>query len=193
MDTVTLTPRQAEYADAALEVLSRDGLGGVSFRSVAGQAERSLGAVQKAFPTKTDLLNAMFARLRDSAVPLPASEPGRPTLVAWLTELFLLMQPLDDERRAAYARSSAFTDHALRDATVAQAITAGDREIRARLESLVRRAQAEGEVPESVDPTHAIWAYLALAQGTAAQLLLDPGEADGLTERARTAISALLG
>lgn len=189
---MTLSPRQADYADAALAVLSRDGLAGVSFRTVAAESGRSLGAIQKAFPSKADLLTAMFARLRDTAVPLPAGEPGRPTLVGWLVDLFLSMQPLDDERRAAYTRSSAFTDHALREPAVAEAITAGDAEIRERLVSLVRRAQAEGEVSTTVDADSAMWAFVALAQGTASQLLLDPALAAGLRDRVRHAVTALL-
>ena len=59
-----LSPRQAEFADAALRLVARDGLSAVTFRSLAAEAGMSLGAVQKAFPSKEQLLRAMFGRLR---------------------------------------------------------------------------------------------------------------------------------
>ena len=59
-----LTPRQAEFSDAALRLLAREGWPPVSFGTVAAEAGMSLGAVQKAFASKNDLLSAMFSRLR---------------------------------------------------------------------------------------------------------------------------------
>lgn len=93
-----LTARQAELADAALRIVAREGLAAVTFRSIAAESGWSLGAVQKAFATKDAILTAMFARLRASAGRLPASEPGRPTLRAWLVSQQPSWLPLDAER-----------------------------------------------------------------------------------------------
>ena len=136
-----LTPRQAELADAALRIVARDGLVAVSFRAVAAEAGWSLGAVQKAFPSKVRMLAAAFARLRDRAAPIPPGEPGRPTLAGWLVELLLGILPLDLDRTAAQRQGDAFAQLALLDPDVAQAVAASDAQVRASA-SLVAGARA---------------------------------------------------
>lgn len=169
-----VTPRQAEFADAALRVLARGGMAAVSFRTVAAEAGMSLGAVQKAFSSKDVMLRAMFARLRAVAAAPALAEPGRPTLRRWLVELMLTVLPIDEARRAAELQGVAFCERAAFDPALAEAVTASDRELRHMLASLVRRARAEGEVADAVDPDAIAWAVLAFMQGMASQLLYDP-------------------
>lgn len=189
---MALTRRQAEFADAALGLLARVGMSAVTFRAVAAESGCSVGAVQKAYRSKEELLGAMFARLRDRAGPAPASEPGRPTLHAWLLELFVQIQPLDAHRRDLTLQGAAFSERAVHDESVAAAIVESDREVRVLLASLVQRARAQGEVGD-VDPEHVAWAFLALAQGAATQLLYEPQESDVVRAHASAAITALLG
>lgn len=186
------SPRQLEFVDAALRIVERDGMPAVSFRAVAAEAGWSLGAMQKAFPTKDALITAMFARFREAAVPMPAHPPGEPTLVDWLTELFLLTQPLDEERRTAYAKAAAFSDLAATDPQIGTAIAASDAEIEGLLAALVTRSQAAGETCSAADPRSVAWAFLALAQGSASRLLYAPESAEAVGARARAAIQALL-
>lgn len=187
-----LTERQVEFADAALRVLERDGMAAVSFRSVAAEAGWSLGAMQKAFASKDALLAAMFARFREAEVALPAQPPGQPTLADWLTELFLLTQPLDESRRSSYLRANAFGELAVTDPHIGAAIAASDAEIAGLLAGLVRRAQSTGEVPAAVDPDATAWAFLALAQGSASRLLYAPDTEARVAAIARTTIATLL-
>jgi len=187
-----LTARQTELADAALAIIAREGLPALSFRAVAAEAECSVGSVQKAFASKDRMLAAAFARLRDTAAPIPSGEPGRPDLRTWLVELLVGILPLDDPRRAAQRQGDAFAQHALVDPDVASAIAESDARIRSLLASLVDRARSEGEVPRHVDPDATAWAVLALAQGAAAQLLYAP-EADApVRDRLDHAVAALL-
>lgn len=189
---MTLSPRQLEFLDAALRIVERKGMAGVSFRTVAAEAGWSLGAMQKAFPTKDALVAAMFARFREVAAPLPEQPPGEPTLVEWLTELFLLTQPLDDARRTSSAKASAFSDLAVTDPQIGAAIAASDAEIAGLLASLVRRSQSRGETSRSVDPDTVAWAFLALAQGSASHLLYAPHASGLVSTRARAMITAML-
>jgi len=189
---VDLTARQRELADAALRIIGREGLQAASFRAVATEAGWSLGAVQKAFPSKDRMLAAAFARLRESEAPLPPGEPGRPTLREWLVALLIGILPLDEARIASQRRGDAFGQHALTNAAVAAAIAESDDQVRGLLASLVARARAEGEVPEHVDPTTTAWAVLALAQGVAAQLLYRPEPETSVRERLDRAVAALL-
>ena len=169
-----LTPRQAEFADAGLRLLARDGMAAVSFRTVAAEAGMSLGAVQKAFPSKAVMLASMFSRLRATASAPVLADPGRPTLRAWLVTLMVAVLPLDEARRAAELQGAAFAERAAFDPDIAAAIATSDDEMRTGLAQLVQRAQSEGEVDESVDPDAAAAALLALMQGMATQLLYDP-------------------
>lgn len=188
-----LTLRQAELADVGLALVAREGMNAVTFRSVAAESGWSLGAVQKAFTSKDELVRAMFIRLRESAGVEPPGEPGRPTLSGWLTELMLGMLPLDERRRAVTLQGAAFGDRAAFDPQIGRVIAASDAELRSLLAALVRRAQGEGEVSASIDPDAVAWAYLALAQGTTLQLLYDPMPEPQVRARTEAAVKALLG
>lgn len=189
---VILTARQQQIVDAALSIVARDGLPAASFRAVAAEVGCSLGAVQKAFPSRDALMAASFAELRDRAVPLPAGEPGRPTLHAWLVELLIGILPLDDERRAAQRQGDAFAQWALAQPPVAAAIAESDQHIRGLLASLVMRARVEKEIPAHVDAASTAWALLALGQGSASQLLYSPEPEGEIRLRLNAAIGAML-
>lgn len=171
---MSLSARQNELADAGLAIVAEAGMSAVSFRSVASAAGWSLGAVQKAFASKDELVRAMFIRLRESAQAIPPGEPGRPRLRSWLVELFIAMLPLDDRRRALTLQGAAFGDRAPFDPAVGRAIAASDAELRRLLAALISRAQSEGEVNSAVDANITAWTLLGMANGWAAQLLYDP-------------------
>jgi AcrR family transcriptional regulator len=190
--TGELTGRQVELAEAALRIIAREGMAAVSFRAVGAEAGWSLGAVQKAFPSKDLMMAAAFAQLRRRQTPLPAAEPGRPTLRDWLVALLVGILPLDEERAAAQRQGDAFAARALTDPAIAAAIAGSDDEVRGLLSSLVDRARAEGEIPREVDAATTSWAVLALAQGLAAQLLYRPEDEAGVRARLDRTIAALL-
>ncbi len=187
-----LSPRQAEFADAALRLVARDGLSSVTFRSVATEAGMSLGAVQKAFPSKGHLLRAMFGRLRETASLPVLGAPGRPTLHDWFVALMVSVLPLDAPRRAAELQGAAFVERAPFDAEIGKAVAASDQELRVAFASLVRRAQAEAEVPAAVDPDATAWAVLAFMQGMASQLLYDPVPEGVVRDQCRSIVDSLL-
>lgn len=170
-----LTARQAEFADAALRIVAAEGLPAVTFRAVAAEAGCSLGAVQKAFATKEQLVGALFHRFRLNAVgPALDGEPGRPDLHTWLSVLMLAMLPLDDARRGATVQGAAFSERAIHDAAIGDQVAASDGELRRLIGLLVGRARAEGAVAGSVDPAIVASSFLALAEGWSLQLLYAP-------------------
>lgn len=187
-----LTVRQCQFADAALALLARDGLRAVSFRSVAAEAGWSLGAVQKAFATKDELLRAMFIRLRQTTVGQLAGEPGRPTLPAWLTRLLVGLLPLTDAARAATTHAAAFADRAAFEPGIAHAVAASDRSVRDLVADGVRQAQADGEVAHELDAEAFAWVFLGLARGLATQLLYDPLPRAEVESRVADAVARLL-
>lgn len=192
MIILELTPRQAEFADVALRLLTRGGIGSVTFRTVAAEAGMSLGAVQKAFPSKDLMLRVMVARLRETSDGLVRLEPGGPTVEAWLVERMLSQLPLDEPRRAAELQRVVFAERAAFDPDIAAAVAASDHELREALAELLRQAQAAGQLPASVDPDAAAWAARAFIQGMAGQLLYDPAPEESVRRQCEWVVQNLL-
>jgi AcrR family transcriptional regulator len=186
------TARIEEFADATLRVVVRDGLAGVSYRSVAAESGWSLGAVQKAFPTKRHLLGAALRRTRTLVPAKIGTAPGHPTLRSRLVELVLLTLPLDEQRRRVVLVGMAFADRAPYDAAIAQSLADGDAEIRGNLQLLFRRAVHEGELDPSIDHEHLARLILSLAAGLAGQLLYDSVPENQVRALVDMAIHALL-
>ena len=188
-----LSERQIELADAGLRVLARHGLSGVSFRAIAAESGWSLGAVQKAFPSKDDLLAAMVHRMRITAATAAFVDPGHPTLRKWLTDLLVSLQPMDDQRRNTMLRAIAFDHIAHHNQVIARAIAASDAILRRNIVSLMHKAQNSGELSPEIDVDATARVYLAMAEGMASQLLYDPIPADDARRHADYAVARLLG
>jgi len=189
---VATTARIEEYADATLRVVVRDGLAGVSYRSVAAESGWSVGAVQKAFPAKRQLLGAALRRTRSLVPTQIGTTPGRPTLRSWLVELVLRTLPLDEQRRRVVLVGMAFADRAPYDAAIAASLAVGDAEIRGNLQLLFLRAVHEGELDPSIDHESLARLILSLAAGLGGQLLYDAVPENQVRVLVDTAIRALL-
>jgi AcrR family transcriptional regulator len=181
------------FAAATLTVVGRDGFDRVSFRSVAAEAGWSVGALQNAFPTREDLLAATLRLAQQRSLErIGASEPGTPTLRAWLVALVLETLPLDAERRAACLVDVAFTERAPFTPGFAEAIAAWEEGIRIQLGRLFAGHQSQGGLHPSVRPDRLARAILALGAGLATQLLYDPVPEEDVRELLDATIAALL-
>lgn len=171
--------RTGELAAAALRIVTAQGLPAVTFRAVAAESGWSLGAVQKTFRTKDDLIRATLEHAQAAVNERLSVDPGRPTLRAWLVDLVMATLPLDDARRSACLVSVAVADRAPFDNTLALSLAASDAELRGKLALLAGRARQEGELDPAVQGDSLARAVLAFAAGLAGQLLYDPvAEAD---------------
>jgi AcrR family transcriptional regulator len=184
--------RQAEFADAALRIVARDGLGALSFRAVASESGWSLGAVQKAFATKDALLLATLERTQAQVSAVASAEPAKPTLERWLVELVIATLPLDPQRRAAVVVGVAFADRAPFDRAIADRLTESDAAIRALLVRLFAWRRAEGDLTARLSDLALARVILAFAAGLAGQLLYDPQPTPEVEELVTAAIGALL-
>ena len=173
-----MAERTDELAAAALRIVTRDGLPAVTFRAVAAESGWSLGAVQKTFRSKRELIAATLRYAQISVSDQVSVEPGRPTLADWLIGLVMATLPLDEDRRSACLIGIAFADRAPFDPHIAEALAHWDNELRSRLTLLAGRAHAEGELSRSVDGDTLARAVLAFAAGLASQLLYDPIDED---------------
>lgn len=181
--------RTDELASAALRIVTRDGLAAVTFRGVAAESGWSLGAVQKTFRSKSELIGATLTYAQNRVSDEVSVDPGRPTLSEWLVNLVMATLPLDDERRSACLIGIAFSDRAPFDPEIAESLRAWDQELRHRLGMLAGRAHAEGELDRRIDGERLARAVLAFATGLASQLLYDPMD----EESARSLVASTIG
>lgn len=165
--------RADELTDAALRIVSRDGLGALSYRSLATESGWSVGAIQKTFPSKEAILAAVIDTARARVV-AELAPPGDPSLRVWLVEMMMASLPLDDARRTTTIMSVAYADRAPFDESLAAQVKTYDEQIRDMLRRLLGRARAEGELAPDVDVTMLAHNLLAYVSGLAAQLLYDP-------------------
>ncbi|MEU6913426.1 TetR/AcrR family transcriptional regulator [Streptomyces olindensis] len=175
-------PKQVDYeerrvriAEAVCALIARSGMEAVSLRDVAAEADVSMGAVQRCFRTKEDMLlfalehvSQHVSERADRRI-AAASEPQAAATLLWhtLTELALL----DTESRAQAHVWLAFVGHA----SASERLSAVLRETYAKLHDLVvwivRYGQDTGEIPGHFDAVQEARSLLAVADGLTVQVL----------------------
>lgn len=94
--------RREAIAGALWRIVEREGMLGVSVRSIARELQSSPSSLRYYFATQTELLEFALTSMLDRVrarieARLATFEPGL-DLVAWLVEMFKEGMPLDDER-----------------------------------------------------------------------------------------------
>ncbi|KQW03339.1 TetR family transcriptional regulator C-terminal domain-containing protein [Streptomyces sp. Root369] len=175
-------PRQVDYedrrrriAEAVCTLIARSGMEAVSLRDVAAQASVSMGAVQRCFRTKQDML--LFAlehisqhvseranqRIAATSTPQAAS-----TLLSHtLAELALL----DEESRTQAHVWLAFITHAPASEKLAAVLHDTYAKLHGLIEWLIRYGQDTREILQHLDPDREAHTLLALADGLTVHVL----------------------
>ncbi|MBR8742341.1 TetR/AcrR family transcriptional regulator [Nocardiopsis sp. MG754419] len=146
--------RRRSVAEAIHRIAARGGLEEVSVRMVATEAGLSVGAVQRAFPTKNDLLRfaldtsvdevaARFSRIRIGPELLTFAEGLRAVLVDLL--------PTDERRRAQIRIWAAYYARAAVDPEFAKVLADLDTRSRANLTAALTYARDQGELTSGQD------------------------------------------
>ncbi|WP_051046040.1 TetR/AcrR family transcriptional regulator [Nocardiopsis alkaliphila] len=176
--------RRRLIAEALHRIAARDGLEGVSVRSVAAEATVSAGAVQREFGTKDKLLRfalqvsveevvGQFGRIRVG--------PGRMAFTDALHQVLVDLLPTD-ERRLARARIwTAFYARAAVDAAFSDTIAELNVRTRSSLIALLDYARRQGELAPEVDVEKVSELLLVLIDGLwmAGARLPEEAELDG--------------
>lgn len=178
--------RTAEIAAAALRVLGRDGLTGLSVRGVAAEAGIAAASLRRAFPSQHALREYCLELIEERATSRITSLDltGRALADALLVQLL----PLDDERRSELIAQVQLGVLSLSDSSLRPAA--------ARLNAAVSRAcriaieilTAVGQLDAGRDPEYEARRLRALLDGIAMQGLWsgDPhGSGQMLTTLAR--------
>ncbi|MFE7767597.1 TetR/AcrR family transcriptional regulator [Streptomyces sp. NPDC057438] len=175
-------PRQVDYedrrrriAEAVCTLIARSGMEAVSLRDVAAQANVSMGAVQRCFRTKQDML--LFAlehishhvsqranqRIAATSTPQAAS-----TLLSHtLAQLALL----DEESKTQAHVWLAFITHAPANEKLATVLHDTYAKLHGLIAWLIRYGQDTQEILQHLDPDREAHTLLALADGLTVHVL----------------------
>ncbi|MET9763558.1 TetR family transcriptional regulator C-terminal domain-containing protein [Streptomyces sp. NPDC006372] len=169
-------PKQVDYearrlriADAVCALIARSGMEAVSLRDVATEADVSMGAVQRCFRSKEEML--LFAlehisrrvgeRAEERIAATSAPQAASTLLTHTLTELALL----DEESRTQAHVWLAFVSHAPAGERLAAVLRDTYGKLHDLVTWLVRYGQDTGEIPQHLDPTQEAHSLLAVADG----------------------------
>lgn len=176
--------RREIFAAAALRVIMREGMAGLTVRAVAAEAGYTTGALTHYFHSKDQLLieaSELSARLVRDRMERAARTPDALEAIRKVAALAL---PLTSEIRGYWRIWLGYWERSSYDDEVSRVMRLRYDEWRGRLEALLRRAQAEGEVARHVDPREAAEALVALVDGVGVQVVLGVSRISAARQRA---------
>ncbi|OOC55873.1 MULTISPECIES: TetR/AcrR family transcriptional regulator [Nocardiopsis] len=182
--------RRRHVAAALHRIAAREGLESVSIRTVAAEAGLSVGAVQRDFGTKDELLRfalrEMLANVERRFSEIRVG-PGGLSFAEGLRRVLTDLLPTDDERLAEARVWSAFYARAAVDAGFADTLAELDARARAALRSAVGWAGEQGELAPGQDPDALVELLLVLVDGIWLSAVRQPPGASLDAQRAAVA------
>lgn len=168
--------RQVEIAEAVLRIVARDGLDAVSMRTVAAEAGRSLGWVQREFATKDVMLQQTLIHaldLMDERIAGHTARQGRGASIR--SAMGTIAQEVLPGRPDTIAEQRvwlAFMARASLDPDLAGPIRARYLDSHRGIADGIAAAQALGQAEPDLDPWQEAQALVALVDGLTAQVLV---------------------
>lgn len=176
--------RREIFAAAALRVIMRDGVPGLTVREVAREAGFTTGALTHYFQSKDQLL-IQASELSSRLVRERMSRAERaPSALEAIRRVVALALPLTPERRGYWRIWVGYWERSSYDSDVARVMGLRYDEWRDRLARLLARAQQDGAVAADVDVQHAAQSLVALIDGIGVQVLLGVGRIPPARQRA---------
>ncbi|MGS2647158.1 TetR family transcriptional regulator C-terminal domain-containing protein [Streptosporangium sp. LJ11] len=179
--------RRAELGEAAIRVILREGLAGVTVRGVAAEAGWSTGSLRHYFGNQHELqayvVRATTDALRRRVLPRVQRPRTRGSAVERIATIVEEMLPLDAERREEYALWSAIVEWERRHPPEGGSVTWSDQRALYRQCVAVLRGHESIREPDRATVPHPdaqveLWAALlhTFVDGLAAQIVNTPGE-----------------
>jgi AcrR family transcriptional regulator len=175
--------RREIFAAAALRVIMRAGVAGLTVREVAKEAGFTTGALTHYFQSKDQVLieaseySAKLVRPKMEKSALAASA------VEALRQVIADALPMNREMKGMWRVWVGFWERSSYDPEVARVMRARYAEWRGRLAAQIRRAQDQAEMPASLDPELTAQELIALIDGIAVQVLLGTGRIPASRQR----------
>lgn len=168
------TKRRRHVGNMLLELIADEGLAGANIRAVAERAGCSVGAIQKYFRTKDEMLEFALQLVGERVQARILSVDRNGALVDVVRSWLLATLPLDAERRAEARIWAEFSVRAIGHRPYSEAAIAVDKEIRAALTGYLAQGRREGSLRGDVETSAVADALIALSDGLALTMLYDP-------------------
>ncbi|MFD9905042.1 TetR/AcrR family transcriptional regulator [Streptomyces sp. NPDC059063] len=193
-------PKQVDYeerrrriADAVCALIAASGMEAVSLRDVAARAEVSMGAVQRCFRTKEEMLLFAVEHVSErvgARAQARVAATDEPRSAATLLERTLAAIALPDpEDRTDAQVWLAFVAHAAVSAPLATVLRETYAKLHELLVWLIGYGQDTGEFRADADPARAAQSLLALADGLTAHVLVGHRAPDAAHALLRAAVA----
>lgn len=175
--------RRKLFAAAALAVIAREGLEGLTMREVAKEAGFTTGALTHYFQSKDEVLIAASEAGADVVRPeMDVAATGASAREA-LRDLLYTILPTTTAMKAQWRFWLAFWERGAHSPQVQKVMRERYFEYTNRVATVIRRAQEQGEVPREVDAERVAREIIALIDGIGVQVLIGTGKFTGLVQR----------
>ncbi|MGK5555540.1 TetR/AcrR family transcriptional regulator [Actinomadura kijaniata] len=187
--------RRRRIAQAVFELISERGMEGATLRDAAARAGVSMGAVQRCFATKEEMVAFVMEHMnrriteRVQARISGSAEPG--SALTMLEQTLAGIVPLDGPSTAETRVWLAFTAQAAVDPGLAAVQREQYAGLAGLLALLIRTAQDAGHVRPDLDPEREADALITLTDGLNVQLLVGRHTADSARAELSRRIDAL--
>jgi len=164
--------RRKLFAAAALAVIAREGLEGLTMRVVAKEAGFTTGALTHYFQSKDELLIAASEAGADVVRPeMEGAATGASARVA-LRDLLYTVLPTTPPMKAQWRFWMAFWERAAHSPEVQRVMRERYFEYTSRVAKVIRRSQEQGETPRDVDAEIVAREIIALIDGIGVQVMI---------------------
>jgi AcrR family transcriptional regulator len=175
--------RREIFAAAALRVIMRAGVDGLTVREVAKEAGFTTGALTHYFESKDQVLIEASEYAAKMVRPRMERSARDASAIDALRKVIGDALPTTGERRGLWRIWIGFWERSSYNADVAKVMRLRYDEWRNRLAVLIRRAQAQDEMPGGFDADQAAQELIALIDGIAVQVLLGVGKIPAARQR----------
>lgn len=175
--------RREVFAAAALRVIMRAGVEGLTVREVAKEAGFTTGALTHYFQSKDQVLIEASEYAAKLVRPRMERSARNTSAIEALRKVVADALPITGEKRGLWRIWIGFWERSSYNADVAKVMRLRYDEWRNRLAVLIRRAQDEGEMPKGFDAELAAQELIALIDGIAVQVLLGTGRIPATRQR----------
>lgn len=161
--------RRKLFAAAALAVISREGLEGLTMREVAKEAGFTTGALTHYFQSKDELLIAASEAGADIVRPEMDSAATAASARVALRDLLYAVLPTTAAMKAQWRFWIAFWERAAHSPPVQRLMRERYFEYTNRVARVIRRSQEQGEAPSEIDADRVAREIIALIDGIGVQ------------------------
>jgi AcrR family transcriptional regulator len=164
--------RRKLFAAAALAVISREGLEGLTMREVAKEAGFTTGALTHYFQSKDEVLIAASEAGADVVRPEMDEAATGASARAALQQLLYTVLPTSAAMKAQWRFWIAFWERAAHSPQVQRVMRERYLEYTSRVATVIRRSQEQGETTREVDAERVAREIIALIDGIGVQVMI---------------------